>query len=128
MYIRSLCVYKDIVVVGRDAPVLAMVILLRVVFLVVREEGVELKTLLEVLDGLEASDVLGEVEVAVSVYASSDQPVPVDALQFHVCVVLLERKVERLTEVNVWPLDSVHVFAGHLELVEVEVLWEHLHT
>ena len=39
-----------------------MVVLLRVVFLVVSEEGVELNALLEILGGLETPDVLEEVK------------------------------------------------------------------
>ena len=71
---------EDVVVVGRDSPVLGVIVLLGVVFLVVSEEGVKLEALLEVLDGFEASDVLEEVEVTVSVNTSTDKSVPVDAL------------------------------------------------
>ena len=71
---------KDVVVVRGDSPVLGVIVLLGVVFLVVSEEGVELNALLEVLNGLEASDVLQEVEVTVSVNTSTDKSVPVDAL------------------------------------------------
>lgn len=52
---------------------------------------------------------------------------PVDALQFYVCVVLLELEIERLAEVDVGPLDCVHVFASHLKLVEIKVFRENLH-
>lgn len=110
-----------------DPPVLRVVVLLREVFLVVSEEGVELQALLEVLDGFEATDVFHEVEVAVRVDACFDQSVPVDALELDVCVVLLEREVQGLAEVDIRALDRVHVFTRHFELVEVEVLWEYFH-
>jgi hypothetical protein len=123
----SFCFDEDVVVVGGDSPVLGVVILLRVVFLVVGEEGVELNALLEVFGGLEASDVLEEVEVAVGVDAGTDEAVPVDALELHVGVVVLEVEVHELSEVDVGTFDRVHVFTGHLELVKVEVFGEHLH-
>ena len=104
-----------------------MVILLWVVLLVIGEEPVELDALLEVLGGLKASNVLKEVEVAVCVDARLDHPVPVDALELDVGVVLLEVEVERAAEPDVRTLDSVHVFTRHLELVEFEVLGEYLH-
>jgi len=94
---------------------------------VVGEVGVELDALLEVLDAFEAADVLEEVEVAEGVDAGADQAVPVHALQLDVGVVALELEVERLREVDVRPLDRVHVLARGLELPEVKVLWEHLH-
>lgn len=109
------------------SPVLAHVVLIWVVLLVVREEIVQLYALLEVLDSLEASDVLEELKVTVDVDASPNESVPVDALQLHIGVVLLELEVNRLTKVNVWPLDRVHVLSRHLKLVEIEVLGEHLH-
>ena len=123
----SLSIDEDVVVVGGDAPVLAVVILLRVVFLVVGEEGVQLDALLEVLDGLQTTDVFGEVEVTVGVDACADEAMPVDTLKFHVGMVLLEGEVERLAEVDVGAFDGVHVLARHLELVEVEVFGEDLH-
>lgn len=86
-----------------------------------------MEALFEVGSGFEAADVLHEVKVAVGVNASIDKSVPVDALQFDVGVVLLEREVKRFTEVNVWALDRMHVFFRHLKLRELEVLWEHLH-
>ena len=50
-----------------------------------------------------------------------------DALQLDVCIVFLEREVKRFTEIDIWTLNSVHVFICHLKLIEFEVLWEHLH-
>ena len=81
----------------------------------------------EVLGGLEAADVVEHVKVSVSVNASSNESVPVDALELDVGVVLLEVEVHEESEVNVWALDAVLVLAGHHELVEVKHLWEHLH-
>lgn len=93
----------------------------------VSEECVELDALLEVLDGLQASDLLQEIEVSVNVDACADEPVPVDTLDSDVGVVLLELEVDGLEEVDVWALDCVHVLARHLKLVEIKVLGEHLH-
>ena len=93
----------------------------------VGEDGVEAEALGEVLGGLEAADVLHEVEVAVSVDASPDHSVPVNALQLDVRIVLLELKVESLAKVDVWAFDGMEVFSGHLELSELEVLGEHFH-
>ena len=111
----------------RHSPVLRVVVFVRVVLLVVGEEGVELEALLEVLGGLEAANVLQHVKVTVRVNACLDESVPVDALETDVGVVLLEAEVHGGVEANVWALDGVHVFTRHLELVEVEVFWEHLH-
>ena len=61
-----------------------MVILLWVVFLVISEEAVQLDALLEVLSGFEASNVLEEIKVSVSVDTRLDHPIPVDTLQFDV--------------------------------------------
>ena len=69
-----------------------MIVFVGVVLLVVGEEGVELEALLEVLGGLEATDVLEHVEVAVGVGAGLDETVPVDALELDVGVVLLNSK------------------------------------
>ena len=93
----------------------------------VSEDGVEAEALWDVLGCLEATDVLHEVEVAISVDASADHSVPVDALELDVGIVLLELKVECLAKVDVWALDGVEVFSGHLELSELEVLGEHFH-
>lgn len=92
-----------------------------------REEVVELDALLEVVNSLEASDVFHEVKIAVGVDARANKTMPVDALQFDVCVVLLERKVQGLAKVDVWALNGVHVLARHVELCELKVLGEHLH-
>ena len=93
----------------------------------VGEEPVKLYALLEILNSLEASDVLEEIEVSVNVDAGSDESMPVDTLQLDVGVVLLELEVDGVTKVNVWSLDCMHVFSAHFELVEVEVFWEHFH-
>ena len=115
------------VVVRRNSPVLIGHVLLRVVFLVESEEGVEVDALLEVVDGLKTADVLHEVEVAERVHASADHPVPVHALQLDVGVVFLELEVKSLSEVDVGTLNRVHVLAIHCELVELEILWENFH-
>ena len=112
---------------GRHSPVLVQVVLLWVVFLVVREGIVELDALGEVSGGFEAVDVLREVEVAVGVDACLNHPVPVHALQLDVGVILLELKVERLSEVDVGPLDCEHVLLGHFELSKLEVLGQDFH-
>ena len=91
------------------------------------EEGVELNALLEILDGFHASDLLQEIEVTVHIDACTDESVPVDALNSDVGVILLELEVNGLEEVDVWTLDSVHILACHLKLVEVKVFGEHLH-
>ena len=104
-----------------------MVVLLREVLLVVSEEGIELDALFEVLYGFEAADVLQKIEVAVGVYACADESVPVDALEFDVRVVLLEREVKCLAEVNVGTLNSVSVFSGCFKLIIVEVFGENFH-
>ena len=104
-----------------------MVVFVGIVLLVVGEERIELEALLEVLRGLEATDVLEHVEVTVGVSASLDKSVPVDTLQTHVSVIFLELEVHGAVEADVRSLDGVHVFTSHLELVKVEVFWEHLH-
>ena len=71
--------------------------------------------------------MLQVIKVAESVDTSSDQSVPVHRLQLDVGVVLLEFPGHSLTEVNVWSLDAMHVLYGHVELTEIEVLWENLH-
>ena len=68
----SIGIYKHVVVVRRHSPVLTVVVLVREVLLVVGEERVELDALFEVLDGLEAADVLEEVEIAVCVHTGAD--------------------------------------------------------
>ena len=57
-----------------------MVVLIWIVFLVVGKESIEVYTLFEVLNSLQASQVLQELEVSVNVQACSDNSVPVDAL------------------------------------------------
>ena len=81
----------------------------------------------EVLNCFKAADVFQEVEVSVSVNACPDESVPMDALKFDVCVILLEGEIECFAEVDVRSFDGVHVIAGHLKLVEVKVLWENFH-
>lgn len=76
----SVLLDKDAVIMWRNSPVFRVVILVWIVFLVVGEESIELYALLEILNSLEASDVLEEIEVSVNVDASSDESVPVDAL------------------------------------------------
>ena len=112
---------------GGYSPVLAVVVFLWEIFLVISEESVQLNALLEVLDGLNASDLFQEVEISVHVNARADKPVPVDALDADVSVILLELEVNGLVEVYVRALDCVHIVARHLELVEVKVLRKHLH-
>ena len=109
------------------SPILSGIVFVWIVLLVVGEEVVKLDALSEVLLRFEASDVLHHVKVAEDVHAGAHKPVPVDALDFDVGVVLLELKLDRLSEVDVRPLDRVHVLASHLELIEVVVLWEDLH-
>ena len=110
-----------------DPPVLGSVILVGVVLLVVGEEVVQLDTLAEVLLGLKTSDMLHHVKVTVNVHAGPNKSVPMDTLDLDVGVVLLPLPGDRLNEVNVRPLDSVHVLTCHLKLIEVVVLWEDLH-
>ena len=110
-----------------DSPVLRVVILIWIVLLVVSKETVELDALSEVLNRLQASDVLKEVEVSKHIDASSDESVPVNALQLDIGVILLELKVDSFSKVNVWSLDGMHVFTRHFELGEVEIFREHLH-
>ena len=122
---HSVCINEHVVVVRRNSPVLVVVVFLRVVFLVIGEETVELDALLEVLRCLEALDILEEFEVAVGVDASSDESMPVDTLQLNVGVVLLE--VEIWCKPDVGTLDCVHVLTRHFKLVEIKVFWEYLH-
>ena len=57
---------------GRDTPVFRVVVLIRVVLFVVCEVVVQLETLLKVLGRLQASNVLQEVEVTISVNARTN--------------------------------------------------------
>lgn len=86
-----------------------------------------MQALFEVFDGLETTNVLEEIEVAVSVDTSADQSVPVDTLQLNVGVVDLEVEIDGLSEVDVGTLDRVHIFSRGFKLVELKVLGEHLH-
>ena len=115
------------VVVRADSPVLGVVILIWIVLLVVGEETIELYALLKVLDGLHASNVLEEIEIAMNINASSDESVPVNALQLKIGIVFLELEHDSLSKVNVWSFDCMHVFSRHLKLIEIEVFREHLH-
>jgi hypothetical protein len=72
--------------------------------------------------------LLQEIEVAVDVETGLDEPVPVDALESDVSVVLLELKVNGFAEVNIRALNAMHVFSVHGELIEVEVLRKDLHV
>ena len=127
LWTLSLRVKEDVVVVGGNSPVLAVVVFLWEIFLVVSEESVQLDALLEVLDSLHASNLLQEVEVAVDVDACTDETVPVDALKLDIGIVLLELEVHSLEEVDVRTLNGVHVVARHLKLIEIEVLGEDFH-
>ena len=68
----SVRVNEDVVVVGGDTPVFRVVVLIRVVLFVVCEVVVQLETLLKVLSRLQASNVLQEVEVSISVNAGAN--------------------------------------------------------
>ena len=83
--------------------------------------------MLKVFGGFEAADVVEHVKVSIGVDATSDQSVPVHALELDVGVVLLEVVIHEESEVNVWALDAVLVLSRHDELVEVKHLREHLH-
>ena len=93
----------------------------------VGEERVQLQALSEILDGFHASQVLEEIEVSVNVDASADKSVPVDTLQLEIGVILLEFEIKSFVEVNVRPLDRVHVIVGRHKLICVEVLGEDFH-
>ena len=64
----------------RDSPVLIMVIFIRIIFLVICKETVQLDALLEVLYRFKASDMLQKFEIAVNIDAGSDESMPVDTL------------------------------------------------
>jgi hypothetical protein len=113
--------------VRAHSPVLTVVVLVGEVLFVVGEERVQLQALLEVFDCFEATNVLEEVKVAVSVDAGADQSVPVDALELDVGVVDLEVEGEGLGEVDVGTLDGVHILSCSFKLVELEVFGEHFH-
>lgn len=124
----SLSPDQHVVVVGGRLIVLVMEVLVRVILLVVGKVGVEREALSEVLGGFKAANVLEEVEIAESVNACVDEFVPVDALQAQVSVVLLEREVKCVVEVDIWTLNRVHLLDGRqLELGLVEVFGENSH-
>ena len=127
LYLTSVLVNENTIVVWRNSPVLVRVVLVGVVLLVVGKEIIELDALSEVLVCFHASDVLEHVEVSVHVDASSNQSMPVHALQLNVRVILLEFEMHSFSEVYVRSLNRVHVFTCHLELSEVEILGEYLH-
>ena len=93
----------------------------------ISEEGIQLHALLEVFYSFSASDLLKEIKVTIDVNASSNESMPVNTLELDVGVVLLKLEVNSLKEVDVGSFDSVHILSCHFELVEVEVLGEHLH-
>ena len=80
VFAHSVLFNEDAIIMWADSPVFRMVVLIRIVFLVVGEEPIELYALLEVLNSLHASDVLEEIEVAMHINASSDKSMPVNAL------------------------------------------------
>ena len=79
-FIVSILLNEYAVVVWANSPVFRVVVLIRIVFLVVGEESIELHALLEVFDGFHASDVLEEIEVTMDINASSDESMPMNAL------------------------------------------------
>ena len=93
----------------------------------IREEVVQLDALSEVFNSLKTSNVFKEIEVSVNIDACTDKSMPVNALKLNISVIFLELELDGFSEVNIWPLDGVHVLTSHLELIEVEVLWEDLH-
>ena len=74
-----------------------------------------------------ASDIPQEFKVAENIDAGRQESVPVNALEFDVGVIFLEAEVQSFIKVDIWPLDSKHVFCVHVELTELKVFWEHLH-
>lgn len=75
---------------GRDSPVLTVIVFVGEVLFMVSEVRVKLEALFEVLNRLEAANVLQKIKVAVCVDASTDKSVPVDALELNIRVVNLE--------------------------------------
>jgi len=123
----SILFNEDGVVVWANSPVFRVVVLVGIIFLVVGKEIIELDALLEVFHSFEASDMLKVIEISEHIDACSDKSMPVNALNLDVRVILLELESNGLSEVDVWSLNSMHVFTCHFELVEIEVFWEHLH-
>jgi hypothetical protein len=118
---------EDGVVMWANSPVFRVVVLIGIILLVISKEAIELDALFEVLDSFEASNMLEEIEISEHVDACSDKSVPVDTLDLNIGVILLELESDGLTKVDVWSLNSMHVFTCHFELVKIEVFWEHLH-
>ena len=58
IYTHSVGVGENVVVVRGNSPVFAVIVLVRVVFLVVCEKGIKLNALLEVLGSFDATNVL----------------------------------------------------------------------
>ena len=81
----------------------------------------------EILGCFQASNILEEIKVSVSVDAGTDHAMPVNTLQFDVRIVLLEVKVQSTSEVDVGTLNCMHVLTRHFKLVEIEVFGEYLH-
>jgi len=92
-----------------------------------REEGIQLQALLEVLSHFQAPDVLEELVVPKHINASLHNLLPMHALQSDVGVVLLEFEVQCLVEVYVRSFNCVHVLSYHRELINIKVLWEYFH-
>ena len=94
----------------------------------VGEESVQLQGLSEILSDLDAANLTEPLEIAVVVDHGACEPVPLQSLKLKVGGVFLELKVsDGFVEVDVGPLDRVHVLTGHLELIEVVVLRKDLH-
>jgi len=104
-----------------------MIILLRVVLLMVSKESIQLDALFKVFHCFHAPDLFEEIKVAVDINTGSDKSVPVDALKLNVGIVLLKLKVYCFVEVDIGSLDCMHILSGHLKLIEIEILGEHLH-
>ena len=50
-----------------------------------------------------------------------------DALQLDIGIVYLEGEIKSLVKVNVRTLNCVHILAGSLKLIEIEILRENFH-
>lgn len=82
----------------------------------------------EILNSFKASNVFQELEVSEDIDARCDDFLPMNALKPYVCIVLLEREVQGFKEVYIRSFHSMNSpFVCHLELVLVEILWEHFH-
>ena len=112
----------------RDSPVIRMIIFMTEVFLVVSIERIQLERLSEVFCNLESSNLSKPLEVTILIDLSSQNSVPLDSLKLQVRRIFLELEIcDCLVEIDVGSLDGVRVLSGHLELVEVEILWENFH-